>query len=51
MPKDQNQFLRSSGIYRDWPDARLIYLNGHDKVNLLVNEEDHLKLRFNYNKE
>ena len=45
MPaKDQNQFLRSVGIYRDWPDARLIYKNGHQAIDLVVNEEDHVKL-------
>ena len=43
-PEEQNQFYRSCGFYRDWPDARYIYVNCNDTLSIMVNEEDHLKI-------
>jgi len=50
-PNNQNPFFRSCGFYRDWPDGRFIYVNNSNTLNLVVNEEDHLKLiqRCNFN--
>ena len=39
-----NEFLKSGGIYRDWPDGRFIYFNANNNFNAFSNEEDHLKL-------
>jgi protein-arginine kinase len=46
---NQNPFYRSCGFYRDWPDARFIYINGGQALTLIVNEEDHLKIILNFN--
>jgi hypothetical protein len=43
-PSEQNQFFRSCGFFRDWPDGRTIYLNNGNTLTLLTNEEDHIKL-------
>ena len=39
-----NEFLKSAGIYRDWPDGRTIYFNSSNVFNAFINEEDHLKV-------
>jgi protein-arginine kinase len=41
-PSEQNQFFRSCGFYRDWPDGRFLYVN--NTLSLITNEEDHIKL-------
>jgi hypothetical protein len=46
---EQNQFFRSCGFLRDWPDGRFIYLN--NGVTVLTNEEDHIKAVYSYNSE
>jgi arginine kinase len=40
-------FLKSAGVYRDWPDDRLIYINDNERFILLLNEEDHIKIKLN----
>ncbi len=42
--QDQNQYYRSCGFYRDWPDGRFIYVNNNDTLSLISNEEDHVKI-------
>lgn len=39
--------LKSAGIFRDWPEDRLIYFNLEDNLLCLINEEDHLKIKLN----
>ena len=39
-----NEFLKSAGVYRDWPDGRAIYFNANNFFNVIINEEDHLKV-------
>ncbi len=40
--KNLNEFYKSCGFTRDWPDGRLMYLN--KGISLILNEEDHIKL-------
>lgn len=44
--KDQNDFYRLCGFYRDWPDGRVIYFSKDDLLSIITNEEDHLKITF-----
>jgi protein-arginine kinase len=39
--------LKSAGVYRDWPDDRVIYINDSEGLILLINEEDHIKIKLN----
>ena len=42
---EKNPLLKSSGIFKDWPEDRLIYLNLEEELILFINEEDHLKIK------
>jgi protein-arginine kinase len=44
---NKNPLLKSAGIFRDWPEDRLIYFNLDDNLLCLINEEDHLKIKLN----
>jgi len=46
---NKNPMLKSAGIFRDWPEDRLIYFNLDDNFLCLINEEDHLKVKLNTN--
>jgi len=44
--KNKN-ILSSAGVFRDWPNGRLIYKNNKDAFTCFINEEDHLKMTMN----
>lgn len=44
---NKNPLLNSAGIFRDWPEDRLIYFNLDENLLCLINEEDHLKIKLN----
>jgi protein-arginine kinase len=44
---DNDILLYSSGVFRDWPNDRMIYLNNQSRFICLINEEDHLKVKLN----
>ncbi len=46
---NKNLLLKSAGVFRDWPDDRLIYFNLDDNLLCFINEEDHLKIKLNTN--
>jgi hypothetical protein len=42
---NENLMLKSAGVFRDWPEDRVAYIN--DNFICYINEEDHLKLKIN----
>lgn len=44
--RDQEEFSKSCGVYRDWPEARYAYANNSSAFNIFVNDEDHLKFLY-----
>jgi creatine kinase len=44
---DNDILLYSAGVFRDWPNDRMIYLNNPSRLICLINEEDHLKVKLN----
>jgi hypothetical protein len=44
LPNKNSEILKSAGVFRDWPDDRLMYRNNRDTFFCLINEGDHLTM-------
>ena len=51
IKNNSNNFYQSCGFFKDWPDGRLVYNSYDNKINIFTNQEDHLKIVLNTNKE
>lgn len=46
---DKFPVLKKYGVYNEWPEHRIIYKN-IGGITVLINDEDHIKFKFNYSK-